>query len=47
VTTAARVIARLADCGTDSLVDVIQEHGFGAVDQVDEELAVALRAGQP
>ena len=46
VTTAARFTA-LADCVTDSLVDVIQEHGVVAVDQVDEELAVALRAGQP
>ena len=46
VTTAARVTA-LGDCVTDSLVDVIQEHGVVAVDQVDEELAVALRAGQP
>ena len=39
--------AASGDCVTDSLVDVIQEHWVVAVDQVDEELAVALRAGQP
>src|SRR4030095_4898186 len=45
VTTAALFTA-LGDSVTDPVVDVIQEHGVVAVDQVEEELAVALRAGQ-
>ena len=45
VTTAALLTA-LGDSVTDPVVDVIQEHGVVAVDQVEEELAVALRAGQ-
>src|SRR6187200_3421001 len=48
VTTAARFTALgLCDCAVDSLVDVIEEDGIGAVDQVEEELAVPLRPWQP
>ena len=43
--TMLRALARYL--GTvDALVDVIEEHGVGAVDQMDEELPVALRSGQ-
>ena len=48
VTTAACLTALGCCDGTvDALVDVIEEHGVGTVDQMDEELAVALRPGQP
>src|SRR5215212_5653415 len=48
VITAARLTALDGcDCAVDSLVDVIEEDGIGAVDQMDEELVVPLRSWQP
>jgi hypothetical protein len=48
VTTAARATALGGcDCSVDALVDVIEADWVFAVDQVDEELAIALGAGQP
>src|SRR5215210_5724137 len=46
---AAALSTALGGCdGTvDALVDVIEENGIGAVDQMDEELAVPLRSWQP